>query len=1240
MSWFTKLFENVSGVSNSADYITELPNFFPNPSAWDYDAALEEDVKKEGDDSAALVPNASAISYMERIGRLFAGFNPSRLNPSSFDPSAIENLDRRVPTMPKAADKGLEEGRIKAQTAATPASIPTVAQAVLHPPAHIEEISQPLPVVAPVFAPAEAIPVSEKAVIKAKNSLIDFYLDQKARLLDLQEKLAKASPGQKHKIQNAILAIEKANMAKVQHTLSAVDELELIQKYFFGGYQEKTFTQEEIAAYLKKSTSAVRSFFLGQAYAQVILEKTPEFFRSCMTLDSRIFKDAGELQNIFIDLQKLKGNDLDISQIAAHLKMPRQKAVQVLRELFAVAERANPALVQKITTAIDQQVAANLQIPMEEITASLQTVVIEKRLNDQLNHLGQESASSYPVSYREATSSIFDKHGMTHTPHGIWHFFHKGNPPEDQRAENQWKLFLNPKPSEFKATLDRALKVLSTMPYVNGKIIRTDDYRRKSSLPAVEDPCEPKLLFYFNGPTSVQDFKKAIYLLEKEFADADIVGLPAGQRDIGHGKEEKWGPSFTNQRNRMLFYTQGGFTESGRDIAVQRGTLDKLFDGGVKSYHLHKGTPDPLAEEPVLSLQLEQFLTHMRQNITFFTQPLHLVKLQNILNRLKQERNPSPQVLNWQACIRDLMVTIAAQMPLSRQAALEAILAHKGEMADVRNAVAQTQYTQLSKNLKQLDSQQGILESKLTYLCSQVQENISVLEKDLRGTGRDIRSFQEIYASIPASLRPLFIEKAVDLNKIKSLLIVSLIREVETRAKKAGISLPKDCVDKIKSYLDATKVSYENDKFVLKLEGRGYLGTFFSTIKLSSLTDYYVEIFDNHQKEKLKQAFDKADEISLPLITTPRDVLNLGQGLRFTLSKLQGVLSREQKRLATVKRGETVIIPQYFHATSPKAATSIAKSGIEAVRATLGIGAFVSTEPEVRYGFVAFGLPKSTELSSETSARMFYEDNMNLLNNPSHMWAGLKQPISINPRLTSLRNDFMAAVRHGLYAVMQAFPLKAEEKFKLEEKVLQQFDQSVVFRAIKGKDENEEGEGWALSYRINYSSLEGIKNDKDFDAYVDRFIGSAIRRYTSAWESEKKITPEQGQEMVGKAAEQFRHAFKSAYYYGTSGQRDDYVVVGKTAETFKASIICVDDDLQDHYQKEYDSKAKRGKKVEIEVMTLSTIQKMFHEAGITSNSVEFIPWSEQLIERDFLVQADATMPVGWVNKPKIDEDDE
>lgn len=205
-------------------------------------------------------------------------------------------------------------------------------------------------------------------------------------------------------------------------------------------------------------------------------------------------------------------------------------------------------------------------------------------------------SASETKGFNEKARAIFKNHDLITYPLGqTWIRFLKGSISSDENPERQWKLFINPKSTEFFTTLDRTITALNSMPYINGKIISGENIKRKSDLAVLDDPCEPKLLLYFNGPNSAEDFKMAIKLLEKEFTDLDSISAPEGKRERLDGNiVPQWGPSFTKKHNNLMFYTQGGFTESGRHLAVYSGKLNELFEG--ENFYLHKGFKDPLEE--------------------------------------------------------------------------------------------------------------------------------------------------------------------------------------------------------------------------------------------------------------------------------------------------------------------------------------------------------------------------------------------------------------------------------------------------------------------------------------------------------------------------------------------------------------------------------------------------------------------------------------------------------------------
>ena len=127
--------------------------------------------------------------------------------------------------------------------------------------------------------------------------------------------------------------------------------------------------------------------------------------------------------------------------------------------------------------------------------------------------------------------------------------------------------------------------------------------------------------------------------------------------------------------------------------------------------------------------------------------------------------------------------------------------------------------------------------------------------------------------------------------------------------------------------------------------------------------------------------------ISLPLSTTHVD---LRSGIELTLKKLKNFQARQQERLKALEKGEAVVIPQYFHSTDEIEATSIAKTGIEAKSTKLGFGAFVSTDPEFRFGYVTVGLPKTIEFGSQTHT-VLDSSNTYIIDSKQKVWAGLKE---------------------------------------------------------------------------------------------------------------------------------------------------------------------------------------------------------------------------------------------------------
>ena len=207
-------------------------------------------------------------------------------------------------------------------------------------------------------------------------------------------------------------------------------------------------------------------------------------------------------------------------------------------------------------------------------------------------------------------------------PKSIWTFFRSKDSSFSSdvmgydNARKQWKVFFNPKKEHFESVLHRIIQRCEKeeIPFT-GKIVKSPEIQRGSNQPMIDDPCEPKMLFYFSAEsseTSKEQLRKFIEVIEKEFSQEEINNFGCEE-----GKREKWvednnnpntyskqsapqsGPSFTKQRNKLIFYSQGGFAESGRNTFVMssfdKQGMEQKFEGD--NYYLYKGEVDPFASQ-------------------------------------------------------------------------------------------------------------------------------------------------------------------------------------------------------------------------------------------------------------------------------------------------------------------------------------------------------------------------------------------------------------------------------------------------------------------------------------------------------------------------------------------------------------------------------------------------------------------------------------------------------------------
>ena len=169
-----------------------------------------------------------------------------------------------------------------------------------------------------------------------------------------------------------------------------------------------------------------------------------------------------------------------------------------------------------------------------------------------------------------------------------------------------WKVFLNPKKEYFFPILDIVMDSLKNEPVVIAKTLSTPFTKRKPNRPPIiNSPHDPKIVLYFVGKDSADAKKslvKQVNLILKNIPEnmIDIIAENCEFVYIDDERMNQCGPSFTKKLNQLIFYSQGGFTESNREKIVNmaqmmgkkaNNELAKEFDG--ENFYKYIGESDP-----------------------------------------------------------------------------------------------------------------------------------------------------------------------------------------------------------------------------------------------------------------------------------------------------------------------------------------------------------------------------------------------------------------------------------------------------------------------------------------------------------------------------------------------------------------------------------------------------------------------------------------------------------------------
>ncbi len=337
------------------------------------------------------------------------------------------------------------------------------------------------------------------------------------------------------------------------------------------------------------------------------------------------FKDISFLEKIWISFQSffqfgnysLKSVARFIDSNLEHLSLDNS-SIQLLNLKIHKHNASKLFKIQEISHLGKQNIHRNIRQTQDLEDSSLPTPQNPiKRLNDRAKSqegLPQSAASKklpYDLAeevnkaqtHEQKAEAVFKHHNIDSQWGGMWRFFIVGHPDTSasirggyEDARRMWKVFLNPTRENFYIVLHRVIEAAKKEGIsFDAKI--ACDVERKSGHKVPDDPCEPKLLLYVvaeEPKEAAEKLKKVIGMLEREFSKEEMSSLAhdVGKRQRDHEVVDQWGPSFTKKHTNLIFYSQGGFTESGRNVYLKQGRINEKFEG--ENYYLYKGTSDPL----------------------------------------------------------------------------------------------------------------------------------------------------------------------------------------------------------------------------------------------------------------------------------------------------------------------------------------------------------------------------------------------------------------------------------------------------------------------------------------------------------------------------------------------------------------------------------------------------------------------------------------------------------------------
>lgn len=626
------------------------------------------------------------------------------------------------------------------------------------------------------------------------------------------------------------------------------------------------------------------------------------------------------------------------------------------------------------------------------------------------------------------------------------------------------------------------------------------------------------------------------------------------------------------------------------------------------------------------ALLFEQFLAKLEENIADFDRPLHLIKLQNILNKLRQNPNiPAQEMQEVEQKIEKMMDNISKNMQLAHQSSTMQLLNVWEGMASAQKA-SQAFLRDVGVMGDKLNKEKGILEAKTSFLLEEIEKPIAAVDRSLKvleekGT-LEPAELEALFKDLPHAMQEVFIEKHYNNEEMKNAFIEAysdeLSKIIENYNEKQSDPSKKLTIDP-KRFQKQKKYLKEKSYFLIAdKKGLNFglaIGAHYDKHSFTMIVPFILSNVQPSDAMKIAKKMDEEEFIQLslgclPPVKSSKDTLK--EDLLLIKSKLENVQKRQQERLKNLASGNPVIIPEYFHATSEVLASSIAKTGIEASQARSGFGAFLSKDPELRYGTTILGLSQIVSFSSK--AETFAKDRKAPTRVNDTIWSGLRELIEVQPGTVQLKEKFLTNLQILIREKLKENPyLTEEEKNRLEAQLTISLANELILRENK-----KESGSLSLFYREAYhkflpmGSPKGITNEEQFLKWINNSLTNSL--------SELKIEPLKMPNFDTKFAEDFKNKFRLEAQLS-----DSFSIPAPPAQKIKAVVIAPDDDLINLYNR-YHNISKVGGSSSFTPLNLV---KSFFKTFEMENLVEFIPLSEMLIERDLMAPLGQNYPAQW-----------